>query len=347
MRTQLTKYQRFAFGALILAPLNSDQKAILCDLLQFEHTWPTKGIDLTTLQAVLPIVRTHRLLGVLEFVLSRLPAEQLCVLRPVVNDLQASFNENRSQVDAAHQEFAALHDILRRAGLRCIPLKGIFLGRRYYPDRAMRPMSDIDILIAPEESEAVLRLLNSSGYSHRPDQELHGPSTALHFPQYVHFERNVIVEIHTSLARGLDLNRIKRHYAVGDLSDECPLDPAIHIAHRLLDIAKDGYFRPGLLGYLDLLLLLRRHGEGLDWKRLASLLDAVGLREHAAATLLVMQRSLPDNLVGSIPRYAADVESHLLNLVVRYFGRSDAFWRCRYTPRWQRGVARWLIGTVA
>jgi hypothetical protein len=347
MRARLGKYRRSAFGALMLAPLTPDQKTILCNLLQFERPLPAKGFDAAALRALLPIVKVHRLLGVLEFVLSRMTDEQRRELQRDIDDLHVSFGENRRHIDAAHQEFAALQSLLRGAGLRCIALKGIVLGGRYYPDRAMRPMSDVDVLIAPEECDAVLRLLHTSGYGERPGQELHGPSTALHFPQLVHRERGVVVEVHTSLARGLDLNGIARHYDVGNASDENPLDPAIHIAHRLLDIAKDGYFRPGLLGYLDLLLLLGRHGEELDWRRLARLLDDVGLREHAAATLLAMQRSLPLDMVARIPRPAAHVDSHLLNLAIRYFGRSDAFWRCRYTPRWQRRVTRWLVGTVA
>lgn len=61
------------------------------------------------------------------------------------------------------REFSRVLKALEKAGLDCCPLKG-FWTRELYPDRTMRKMSDIDILIRREDTEAFRDALTGIGY---------------------------------------------------------------------------------------------------------------------------------------------------------------------------------------
>src|SRR5688572_3051809 len=53
---------------------------------------------------------------------------------------------------------------LEGEGIPAIPLKGAFLAERVYPRPALRPMSDIDLLIRPEHRVRVDALVRGLGY---------------------------------------------------------------------------------------------------------------------------------------------------------------------------------------
>lgn len=70
---------------------------------------------------------------------------------------------------AAAAAFCAfqLQDLLPRcqtAGVQVIILKGAMLAELHYPNPALRPMSDIDILVKARELEALDTILSQSGY---------------------------------------------------------------------------------------------------------------------------------------------------------------------------------------
>ncbi len=54
-------------------------------------------------------------------------------------------------------------------GLRPVILKGADFARRLYPSPAVRPMSDLDLWVRPEEVERAESALASLGYSPVPD----------------------------------------------------------------------------------------------------------------------------------------------------------------------------------
>ncbi len=62
---------------------------------------------------------------------------------------------------------ATLQDILEQTSLKSLdvmPLKGALLISSYYEDAALRPMSDIDLLIKPEDLANVGQILSKMGY---------------------------------------------------------------------------------------------------------------------------------------------------------------------------------------
>lgn len=56
-------------------------------------------------------------------------------------------------------------DALGGAGIPTLVLKGMDLGRRHYPKRVFRPMTDVDLLVPEARFEAALRALAGAGYA--------------------------------------------------------------------------------------------------------------------------------------------------------------------------------------
>lgn len=87
------------------------------------------------------------------------------------------------------QERDELTQALTAAGIEVLPLKGCWLKERY-PDLNDRQMSDLDMLIHPEDAPAAERILLSMGYR---KEEVCFHHTAYHKPPYT------AVELHVSL----------------------------------------------------------------------------------------------------------------------------------------------------
>ena len=61
-------------------------------------------------------------------------------------------------------ELAELLAACRDADITVLPLKGALLATRYYPEPALRPMNDLDLLVHPPDEARLLSLLERLGY---------------------------------------------------------------------------------------------------------------------------------------------------------------------------------------
>jgi Uncharacterised nucleotidyltransferase len=61
-------------------------------------------------------------------------------------------------------ELAELLRACRTAGIEVLPLKGALLAARYYAEPGLRPMSDLDLLVRPEDERRLVELLALLGY---------------------------------------------------------------------------------------------------------------------------------------------------------------------------------------
>lgn len=123
---------------------------------------------------------------------------------------------------------------LRKAGIPSIPLKGSFLSRIIYPDPALRPMSDIDLLVpADRVEEAFLMFATDPVALMKRDEFGH------HLPPLMY--RGAMIEIHNSL---FDLNAryqipINRVWENAEGSSEygfLTMNPLHLITHLILHI---------------------------------------------------------------------------------------------------------------
>jgi hypothetical protein len=172
------------------------------------------------------------------------------------------------------RELAGLLRRFEAAGLPVIPLKGPVLGESLYPDPALRPSSDLDLLIRPETLLPVDGLLQSLGYRRLPDAHSWGFDIAYDRATLYEGPSGIRVDLHWGLLsdpryswnerEGLTVwdravrIRVAGEEALGLTPEDLLLYLALHLAvhHGLA----------GLLWYWDLFLILDRWGDTLDWR---------------------------------------------------------------------------------
>lgn len=181
--------------------------------------------------------------------------------------------------------------VLRRfaaEGVAVIPLKGPFLADTLYPHPALRPFSDVDLLIRPEDLLCADALLVSLGCRRVADD--HSWSFDIAYDQATLYEGvyGVRVDLHWSVVndpryawnnrQGLSVwdraipIRVAGEAALGLCPEDLLLYLAVHLAvhHGLA----------GLLWYWDLALILDRWAGALDWE--AVIARASRWRVHTA-----------------------------------------------------------------
>ena len=160
------------------------------------------------------------------------------------------------------------------SGIKIVALKGISLSEWLYKDIGLRLLSDIDLLVAPEQGEMLLQKLQEIGYTSAPTDDFIGQHREI-----VHYEPlvkdGIAVEVHIKLHRSIQsyhlsekdiISRAELHSS-GKYYEPQKNDHLIFIAIHL-----DRHFRQGaiqLSGYSDLINMSR----GLtteDWDEIES-----------------------------------------------------------------------------
>ena len=185
-----------------------------------------------------------------------------------------------------HRELLRLLGELNRAGVPVIPLKGSFLAHELYGDLALRPMSDIDLLVRPEDvprSDAVLR---ATGCIRATEQ---GADYHTSYVTRDGGDAGVVVELHHHLA--------ERHTARLDIRSVWASASRIGWEGReiwtmalpdlflylCLHAAKDGL--ASLRSLLDIVLVAERCRDTLPWGALVHTVQAAGIRNPVYTTL--------------------------------------------------------------
>jgi hypothetical protein len=157
-------------------------------------------------------------------------------------------------------------------------LKGLWLAWHVYDHPALRPVRDIDIIVAKEHALAAYRLLLQAGFAPRNP---HGPSPDLalvagkHLPGLMSPDRRIAIEIHHRLLTpsacratpvldtpGLLGRRIQANGVGPTMACLTPTDALIHL---IVHAAYEHCFCNGPLVLTDIALLLRR--AVIDWTR--------------------------------------------------------------------------------
>lgn len=92
------------------------------------------------------------------------PAPWLARCAPVFGTMEAM---SRQQLVAAGE---AVH-VLEAAGIPALVLKGAVLVLKYYGNPALRPMTDVDVLVRPEDTLRAREALVAAGWTGRPVSE--------------------------------------------------------------------------------------------------------------------------------------------------------------------------------
>lgn len=210
-------------------------------------------------------------------------------------------------------------DACRERGVRVTLLKGISIGDQHYPAAHLRPMGDVDLLVAKGDRDWVEAMMLDRGYA-RMTQFHEGVGAPHGAPLFLR-ERRVWVEIHTGLfpeddrLRGNELfssSQIESQTVastfqgrpVGRLTEELQL--AYIASYWIRDLQRDAFHASGARPLFDATYLLKASGSQLDWDAMLGFLD----NDLAAASLYVLLSFLSTQRLDSsasriLPRLAS------------------------------------------
>lgn len=193
--------------------------------------------------------------------------------------------------------------LLQTAGIHPVVLKGLGLAYSIYPDPALRPISDLDLLLRPDEIRPALELLRAAGCSTPPLPLDDGPAPKeLTVDSPPHDGLRVHVELHHYDPRQGDdefagftapLQAIQ--VEGGTVLIPAPMDNLAylsrHFTRHLFEARAD---KPLQLKWIaDILSLVERHAESIDWSHHTQLLQRLDV--------FYSLTPLPETLRGIIP----------------------------------------------
>ena len=159
---------------------------------------------------------------------------------------------------------------LTAAGIRVLPLKGIALAARYYPDVAARHAGDIDLLVAPENMDRADVILRGMGY--------HRVTNTTHVWAQAPFTEDTDYRLHF-IYMSPDGVLIELHFRLHNNPEILPVD--------VDDILADSV--PVRLGSVDMpamsdelqFVFLATHGARHEWVRLQWVCDIAVMVDRA------------------------------------------------------------------
>jgi hypothetical protein len=192
---------------------------------------------------------------------------------------------------------------LTDAGLEPVVLKGPTLAARY-PDPGLRPMDDIDLLLAPDQHEAGAAALVRAGWrvSHGPAR--HPYDTVLHHPSVPHLPLELHHGIeswrdraHAITGRGLWARRAPLQ-CMGVAAFGLPVEDELVMlaAHA----AKPFHHFQRIIWSVDMAVVVETAGAALDWESVAARAHDARCDTALAVALRHARRlgaRVPDDLV--------------------------------------------------
>jgi hypothetical protein len=181
----------------------------------------------------------------------------------VLNQLRECFCRTSVRNLSLTGELVRLLRLFKRHSVKAIPLKGPSLALSLYGNLALRPFSDLDVLVPKQEIDNVKRLLIGAGYSLKDEMTSEEEIRHLESDYYLAFrqrQREIDVEIHWQILHGylrgrVGIDAVWSHTAESTLGGE----PALALPPE------------------ELLLVLSIHGQKHEWERLKWLGDIARL----------------------------------------------------------------------
>jgi hypothetical protein len=216
--------------------------------------------------------------------------------------------------------FSVLGDIVRafdELGVQTLGLKDVQLAVDVYPERALRPMGDVDVLIHHEDYERVAKAMAGLGFSPHPRP---AAPFVLKYGSGRQFRRKsdeTWVDVQWDVAerewdpgahrpfgpRAANLWRRAVPLRIDDftLLAPCPEDMLLHLCLHL-----EGHEYCELVLFSDIAEFLRHYGESFDWQKFNEF-----TREADAAASVHHVLQLTTQLFGlALPRGTLDALAH-------------------------------------
>ena len=301
-------------------------KLILLDMLS-----TARPVDLDCLRRFQPAdwaalnrtARQHRVLPLLRHRLSR-AGGGWSVPDAVRQTWDAAFRQSAMRM-LKHQGLLLKVDaLLRREEIGYAALKGAGLVWTMYPNPAMRPMRDLDILVAPSDAERTYSVLIKEGFTHFKDDETpveYRLANHIHLPPLVAPNGHISVEVHHHLVHaslthseqdnfddperllGTCATQLVGHQPIAVLSDNDAL------LYLIIHAAEDHRFDNGPLILEDIAVLLAC-GQ-FDWPRFWRMAEASGVGRSCALVFDLVEDYHGPQPVAARPASLAPTPPHL------------------------------------
>ncbi len=258
----------------------AELQSLLLDLIS-----PARAVDQARLdaldepqwQSILRMAGQHRLGPLLHWQLGRAHAHLQCP-EFVKAQLLASYRQSALRNLMLQRELLLVHGILDAAGIKYVALKGPFLAFHAYPQPALRPMRDLDILVPEDQVLPAFQVLLDGGLTRNKSYEGTPEACAQlfnHMPPLRSPSGSLNVELHRlafrpehdhgagaelSLDPGFWQRALALPLAGASISYESPTDLLLHL---IVHAAYDHEFNNGPLLLSDLAFLLDKHP--IDW----------------------------------------------------------------------------------
>ncbi len=257
----------------------ADSQHLLLDLLSTQR--PVRQASLDALSPsdwirIRDMAREHRLLPMLHWRLTHEHAD--LVVEPSLRaELQDANRKATLRALRLQRELGGIVRILASVGIPCLALKGAYLAFAVYPQPALRPMRDLDVLVDPAQAPAAYAALREAGFT--PGHDVQGDvATCIaeekHLPLLVAPGGGVNVELHVRLtpkrdgqahgleAAGLWERQVRREVAGQQIAYLSPTDLLLHLIYHA---AYDHRLNNGPLTLCDLAGLIGTNA--IDWPR--------------------------------------------------------------------------------
>jgi len=280
-------------------------KMLLLDLISPLRAVSQKQVDDLTpnqWQALLVMVGQHRLGPLLRWQLGRAHA-QLRIPVEVTTKLDRWHQKSAMRSLALRRELLVVHKVLQQANIAHIALKGAYLASHAYPDPALRPMRDLDILVPKHSLLDAYQALLNAGLTRVDPNHRELAAAALvnkHLPPLFSASSQISVELHGHLFDppfdslmdaepdqdpSLWSRSIKARLANQELAFESPTDLLLHL---IVHAVYDHQFNNGPLTLSDLAFLMNTHA--IDWDNFWQIAGEHGLTKGCQLALHLTQR---------------------------------------------------------
>jgi len=193
-------------------------------------------------------------------------------------------------------------EALAAEGIPAIPLKGAMLAETAYPERALRPMNDIDLLVSEQDLDRTERGLRRIGLelTHDADEKRDLKRRHHHWVFRGPILSGIPLEVHWLLdppgspfrvdMAALWQSAVPTRIAGIDALGLSPEDLLLHLCTH----AARHRFNGGLLFLVDVATAIAYYGDRIDWARLATRAAEWSAGPHVSAAL-----SLATELLGA------------------------------------------------
>lgn len=234
------------------------------------------------------------------------------VPRAAIEVLRRAYYSNAARNALLYKELHQALSALRETGSAVIVLKGAALAETVYPNRALRPMSDIDLLVRKEEVSRAEAKLSAMGYVFQE----HPKGEAWLREQYYHsvFVKDAITSTEIHLEIHWHLERPSRPFQINidGLWDRAVpatiagvetlvLSPEDLLLHLCLHTCKHK-LTGGLRPFCDIAETIRQYGQHLDWGQIQTRASQWQINQYVYLPLQLARKMLG----AAVPEPALD-----------------------------------------